>query len=192
MKPKYELAEIGHDADAFESFYRENIEAVQRFVVRRVGDPHLAADLTSDVFVTAIESASNYRSDRGTPSAWLYGIARIVVASEHRRAGRERGANARLAGRRMLDGSDILRMEERIDAASEARALYAAMRELPESERAVLELVVLDDLNVAQAASALGIKPVTARVRIHRARRALKRRTDAAATNLTPRPMEAP
>ena len=29
---------IGTDADVFEAFYREHVDAVQRFVVRRVGD----------------------------------------------------------------------------------------------------------------------------------------------------------
>ena len=42
-----ELAEIASDPDAFERFYREHVEGVQRFVARRVDDPYLAADLTA-------------------------------------------------------------------------------------------------------------------------------------------------
>jgi hypothetical protein len=39
---------------------REGAErGVQRFVARRVHDPQLAADLTADGFVTAIESAGS-------------------------------------------------------------------------------------------------------------------------------------
>ena len=52
-----ELAEITSDPDAFESFYRQHVEAVQRFVARRVADPYLVADLTAGVFVAVIESA---------------------------------------------------------------------------------------------------------------------------------------
>src|SRR5580704_2154869 len=48
---------IGCDPELFEAFYREHVEAVQRFVARRVGDRELAADLTADIFVAAIESA---------------------------------------------------------------------------------------------------------------------------------------
>jgi RNA polymerase sigma-70 factor (ECF subfamily) len=58
----HELAEIASDPDAFERFYREHVEAVQRFVARRVDDPYLAADLTADVFVAAIGSAGSYRA----------------------------------------------------------------------------------------------------------------------------------
>jgi RNA polymerase sigma-70 factor (ECF subfamily) len=46
---------------------------------------------------------------------------------------------------------------------------------LSDGERAVLELVALDDLPLADVAAALDIGPVTARVRLHRARRRLER-----------------
>ena len=43
-----QLTAIATDPEALEAFYREHVEAVQRFVARRVSDPHLAADLTAD------------------------------------------------------------------------------------------------------------------------------------------------
>jgi len=74
-----ELPRIAHDPAIFESFYREHVEAVQRFVARRVDDPQLAADLTAEVFLAAVASAPAYRADRGEPVAWLFGVARNVV-----------------------------------------------------------------------------------------------------------------
>ena len=171
----HELPRIAHDPGTFEAFYRAHVEAVQRFVARRVGDPDLAADLTADVFLAAIDAAAGYRPERGTPSAWLLGVARNVVANDHRRAGRERAAHARVEGRRLLAPDDIERMQERIDAAAQARKLFGAVSRLPDGERAVLELVALDELSVAEAAAVLGVRPVTARVRLHRARGALRR-----------------
>jgi RNA polymerase sigma factor (sigma-70 family) len=170
-----ELPRIAHDPQAFEAFYREHVEAVQRFVARRVDDPYLAADLTAEVFLAAIDAAAGYQPERGSPAAWLFGVARIVVAGEHRRNARERRAHARLQGRRLLGEDDLERMRERIDAASQSRELFAAVARLPEGERAVLELVALDDLSVTEAAAVLGVRPVTARVRLHRARGALRR-----------------
>ena len=64
---------------------------MQRFIARRVSDPHLAADLTADVFLAAIQSAHKYRPDRGSPGAWLIGVARNVVNAEFRRAAQEQG-----------------------------------------------------------------------------------------------------
>ena len=169
-----ELPRIAYDPATLEAFYRAHVEAVEQFVVRRVNDPYLAADLTADVFVAAIEAAGSYRPDRGQPVAWLFGIARNVVAAEHRRAARERRANARIEGRRLLDDDDVERLQQRIDAAAGARALFATVARLPEREREVLELVALDDLTVSEAAAVLGLRRVTARVRLHRARAAVR------------------
>lgn len=169
-----DVARIARDPDVFEAFYRAHIEAVQRFVARRVGDPYLVADLTAEVFLAAIRSAHTYRADRGSATGWLYGVAQNVVASERRRRAREHRANERVAGRRELTGEDLTRLEERIDAESLARELGVAMDRLSKGERAVLELVALDGLAVKDVAHALGITQVTARVRLHRARRVLR------------------
>ncbi len=181
-RPCTDMRLIGTDADAFEAFYREHVHAIGRFVARRVADRELAADLTADVFMAAIDSAHTYRPRRGTPRAWLFGVARIVVVAEQRRRGRERGATGRLAGRRLLDSEDAARLDERIDAAAQSRRLYEAIARLPEGQRAVLELVAVDDLRLADAARVLGITPLAARVRLHRARRQMADRLAAGAT----------
>ncbi len=169
-----DLTDMGRDPDLFEAFYREHVEAVQRFVARRVADPHLVADLTAEVFLAVIRSAHTYRAERGSVVGWLYGVAHNVVSAERRRRAREHRAHERVAGRRELTGEDVARIEDRIDAEAHARALGAAMDRLSGGERAVLELVVLDGLTVKDAAHALGVAPVTARVRLHRAKRALR------------------
>ncbi len=169
-----QLRWIGTDPELFEVFYREHVEDVQRFVARRVGDRERAADLTAEIFLAAIEAAHRYRPRRGTPKAWLYGIARALVANDHRRHGRERVREERFRGSALLGEEDTARMDARIDAAAQSRRLYAAMERLPEAERAVLELVAIDELTVAEAAAAVGVRAGTARVRLYRARRKLR------------------
>ncbi|MDQ1702375.1 MAG: hypothetical protein QOF57_1627 [Frankiaceae bacterium] len=189
-----EVSRIAFDQRAFEVFYREHVEAVQRFIARRVGDPYVAADLTADVFLAAIDSAHSYDHRRGNPTAWLFGVARNVVFAEHRRSARDMRLHQRIDGQRLLAEDDIERLQERIDAARESRELAAAIARLPESERAVLELVALDDLSVTDAAAALGIRAATARVRLHRARAALRSTPTGSrsAAIATPRPVPAP
>ncbi|MEU8284659.1 sigma-70 family RNA polymerase sigma factor [Micromonospora sp. NPDC048905] len=169
-----DLAAIGTDPAAFERFYRRHVETIGRFVARRVDDPHTAADLTAEVFLAVIDSAAGFQPERGNELAWLFGVARNVIAAEHRRATRHLRASGRLAGRRLLDADDIARIEERIDAESLARRTYRALGGLPEHTRALLELVAVDGLSLTDAAAALGISPVAARVRVHRARRAVR------------------
>jgi RNA polymerase sigma factor (sigma-70 family) len=191
-QPPAELARIASDPEAFEAFYREHVEAVQRFVARRVNDPYLAADLTADVFLAAIDSAHSYRPRRVEPIAWLYGIARNVVAGERRRSGREQRAERRLPpSAELIDADDLPRLHERIDAEAASRRIYAAMDRLSDGERAVLELVVLEDLSASEAAGALGIRPAAARVRLHRARRRLQQELGPGEIEAIPRLSEA-
>ena len=149
---------------------------IDQLEFRRLLAAHVAGSSVSyDSIQDAVDAAPNYEPERAAPVAWLYGVARNVVAAEFRRSVRERRANARIEGRRLLDEDDVERMQERIDAAGRARELFEALAHIPEGERAVLELVALDELSVTEAASALGLRPVTARVRLHRARTALRR-----------------
>jgi len=164
------LSRIAGEPDALEAFYRDHVETVQRFVARRVSDPHLAADLTADVFLAAVDSAASYDRSRGPVVAWLYGVGRNAVAAEARRRARELHAVRRVEGRRLVDGAALVRIEERLDAERESRRLHRAIAELPEDDRALLELVSLDGLSIADAARVLGVKPATARVRLHRSR----------------------
>ncbi|WP_433540442.1 RNA polymerase sigma factor [Streptosporangium sandarakinum] len=174
-----DLRRTMRDPEAFEEFYRRHTESVSRFVARRVTDPHTVADLTMEVFLAAVDAAGTYRPERGSQAAWLYGIARNVVATEHRRAAREVHKADRAAGRRPLDADDIARLEERIDAERDARRLLSAIAALPKGLRAVAELVHLDGLPVEEAAAALRIRVGTARVRLHRVRRLLRTEFDA-------------
>ncbi|MFC9467073.1 RNA polymerase sigma factor [Streptomyces coelicoflavus] len=127
-------------------FYEANFDAVLGFVTRRTACPHLAADLTADIFLAALQTARQYDPARGTPTAWLYGIARNVLASHYRGNALEQHAVARLNGHRLLDEEDITALEARIDAARAAR----------------------------EAAQALGLNRATVRSRLHHARRLLR------------------
>ncbi|MEU6988581.1 sigma-70 family RNA polymerase sigma factor [Streptomyces sp. NPDC046324] len=167
-------AEAARDPLMFEEFYRRHLDGVTRFVARRVNDPNSVADLTAEIFLTVIDSAHTYRPGRGSEAAWVYGIARNLVSAEYRRTARHAELGARIAGRRLLDEDDIARLEERLDAEHASRQAMAALADLSEGERAVIELVAFDQLTVSEAAAALGISRVTARVRLHRARKTLR------------------
>lgn len=172
--PNADVLRISSDPEAFEAFYREHIAMVGRFVARRVDDPQLAADLTADVFLAAIDSARTYRLASGSPGGWLVGIARNVVAGEYRRQHRSRKAIDRIQGRALLDPDATDRIVERIDAEHDSRELYRALAVLPRRDRALLELVAVDGLSVTEAAAVLGVTPGTARVRLHRSRARLQ------------------
>lgn len=118
-----------------------------------------------------LEEAHGYRPECGSPLAWVFGIARHTIADHQRRSARRLKLAGKITGRALLDPDSLARVEERLDAERAARQLYAALTALPPDERAVLELVALDGLSLTDVAAVLGVKPVTARVRLHRAPR---------------------
>lgn len=168
-----DVQSIGRDPDALEALYRSEVATVQRFIARRTTDPHHAADLTADVFISAIDTCRSYDSKRGTPRSWLLGVARNVILADARRRAREQRTNSRIIGRALLDPDDMARAVEIIDSQREARELAGSFEGLSVEERQVLELVAIDELSLNEAAEVLGVKPGTARVRLHRARRRL-------------------
>lgn len=65
------------DAGAeFEALYRANVAAVTAYFARRSAEPQTVADLTADTFVQAITSFASFDPRKGTPRAWVFGIAR--------------------------------------------------------------------------------------------------------------------
>ena len=108
------LGRLSSDPAAFEVFYRRHVDRVVGFAARRVSEPADIADLVAATFVTVLTAARGYDPERGEPGAWLLGITARLIANARRRKVRESAAMARIAGRRLIDQSDIDRLEERI------------------------------------------------------------------------------
>ena len=167
------LGAASSDPDAFAEFYRRRVGSLVSFAARRCTTPEEVVDLVASTFVIVIESAHTYDPSRGEPGAWLLGIAANVHAGTLRKRWKERLAAERLSGRRLLQPDDYARLEEMIDAARLTPGVQAAIANLPDTQREVVELVG-HGLTPTQAASELGIAPATARMRLTRARRQVR------------------
>nr|WP_269326810.1 RNA polymerase sigma factor [Kineosporia mesophila] len=165
---------VATQPEQLEAFYREHLPFVRSYVARRLDDPYDIADVTADIFLRVIRSAATYQTQLGPPRAWLTGIARNAVA-EHRQVSAQYEATVRqVSGRRWLDEDSADRIVQRVAAEADARVVLGLICEIPASLRAVVELVAVDGLAVAEAAAVLGISAGAARVRYHRARRLLR------------------
>ncbi len=71
------------DLGAFTELYQRHARQVYRYLLVRVGNEHDAQDLTSQTFLAAMESLSQFRGQRPF-AAWLLGIARHKVADQYR------------------------------------------------------------------------------------------------------------
>ena len=66
----------------FVALYDKYFSRVYRYIVRRVGVQQEAEDLTSLVFIEAMESLDNYR-EQGSFAGWLFSIARRKVVDHY-------------------------------------------------------------------------------------------------------------
>jgi RNA polymerase sigma factor (sigma-70 family) len=158
----------------FERIYRDNVGVVTAFFARRCSEPQTVADLTSETIVRAAAGFAGFDPRRGTPRAWLCGIARHVYAQHCALTTGGRDAVARLAGLADLPPEEIDELMERIDSQRAGRALIKRCAALPPSERAAVELVDLDGLTPKQAAAVLGVSRGVLRMRLSRARARLR------------------
>lgn len=100
---------------AFGVFYGRHEERLLRYFVGRVGDAEVAADLTAETFAAALAGAHRFRTRKGPAAAWLFGIARNVLAASRRRGRVEARARARIGTPPLVLTDELV---ERIDALS--------------------------------------------------------------------------
>ena len=69
----------------FEQLYRTSRDDVYAFVAAMVRDRGAAEEVTAAAFERALRRRSSYSAGRGSPRAWLFGIARNAAYDELRR-----------------------------------------------------------------------------------------------------------
>lgn len=141
--------------------------SIYNYVVRIVGEPALAEDLTQETFLRAYRALGRLPED-ANHRAWLFRIATNAATDEIRRR-----------KRRPLE---LLGLAPTLRAAGESEdqklgrmCLTDAMAELDVHHRIILNLFEFGGLNAPEVAEALGIRAEAARKRRQRARQALAR-----------------
>lgn len=129
----------------------------------RAGSPSDAQDAAAEVFLTAWRRLDDV--PEGDPArVWLYATARKVIANQRRSTRRRVALQERLT----LEAAPV----QREPPSSGADALvHEALRRLGPRDREVLLLAEWEGLTPVQIAGVLGCLTVTARGRLHRARR---------------------
>jgi RNA polymerase sigma-70 factor (ECF subfamily) len=155
----------------FRALYADAYLDVLRFVQRRRHPSH-AEDVTADAFLVAWRRLDEAPTRTDDLRAWLFGIARNCLLNALRGEGRRDALAVRVADASpptLHNGTDETELvAQRLDLAT-------AWRRLSDSEQEVLALTVFEDLTSPQAGRVLGITGASYRVRLLRARRALRR-----------------
>ncbi|HEY7468627.1 MAG TPA: RNA polymerase sigma factor [Acidimicrobiia bacterium] len=180
-RPDAELlvASSAGSAEAYSVFFRRHVSAITRYAVRRCANPDDVADLVGECFLVALQAAHRYIPETDTALPWLFGIARRVLAKQRRKYVGDRRLEVKASNAFPgFTAAEDDAVASAIDAARQAPLLEDALARLTRSERDVLELVAYDGLSPTEAAVALDITPNAARLRLSRARRAVRAHMD--------------
>ena len=158
------------------------LSGVARRIVR---DPATADDCVQDAFVKAFRKADTFEGRAGGASlaAWLRRITvnEALMRLRARRAHEDVSLDVldtqfdRFGCRIEPHWHHIETAEERADLESTRRLIRAHIDQLPEGLRTVLVLRDIEEMTTAEVADALDLTETNVKVRLHRARAALKR-----------------
>ena len=151
-------------ATTFHELYQRYAEDVYRFSYWLTGNPHDAADITSETFARVWTAPEEPRME--SVKGYLFAIARNLYYRQHRRVSRQV----------VLDDT----MNDRPDPAAspaqaavnkeELRQTLQAIQSLPELDRTLLLLRANEQLSYEDIAATTGLSVVAAKVRVFRAR----------------------
>lgn len=154
----------------FRSLYAVAYPDLLRFVQRRAHPDH-APDVVAEAFLVVWRRLDELPCQEDDARAWVFGITRNLLLNEQRGARRRQALGVRLGNVTSASHAGADAVISRVD-------LGRAWKLLSEVHQEALGLAVFERLTAPQAAAVLGISPVAFRLRLSRARRALRLHLD--------------
>lgn len=160
-----------YEPDALARLFDLYFEKLRRYMYYKTGNLDRAEDLAAEALTRGIESIEKFEDRGGTIGAWLFGIARNLLARERESDGR----------------AEMVELEERFPAEEEEQPekillvelsheeLYEALSRLPDEQREVVLLRFMEGYDVKTVAQIIAKKPGAVRALQFRAVRALQK-----------------
>jgi RNA polymerase sigma-70 factor (ECF subfamily) len=157
------------DVDAFGVLYERYLDRIFRYLRLRLTNEHDAEDLTEVVFIRAFEAIGRYEH-RGWPfSAYLYQVARNVLA-DHYRTLKQTSSLENLEPIK----TKALPVDELIVQREQLSIVRQALDTLPDDYQEVIRLRVILKMPTVDVAQWLGRSEGAVRVLLYRALRRLR------------------
>lgn len=141
------------------------------FLEARVESKAVAEEILQDAFVKSLQKGSQVR-DEESAVAWFYRVLRNAIVDHYRHRGAETRALAK-------ETQELLTREHSVDAEMEqtiCACIGVLIPTLKDEYGAILQRVDLDGQSIGAFAEERGLTVGNARVRLHRARKALRER----------------
>lgn len=165
------------DQAALSTVFEQYANKIYRLAAGILQDEQQADGVVQDTFLKLIEHIDSFEG-RSSIGTWLYRVA------YNEANGRLRKSKPQVNMDELVDADlmpaclvDWETLPEQVMSSSEALDLMQqAIEDLSPSLRAVFQLRDIDELSTQETADILGIKPAAVKVRLHRARLALRER----------------
>lgn len=160
------------DATAGRDLFRRHFADIYRFFEHKVGAD--ADDLSQRTFAACVASRDRFRA-QSSFRTYLFAIARNELYTYLRKLPRAEHVDFEETSIAEL----VTSIGSRLDRARAIEQLRGVLRELPAEQQVLLELHYWHDLDAGALAEVFEVPPGTIRVRLTRARAALRSRMDA-------------
>jgi RNA polymerase sigma-70 factor (ECF subfamily) len=180
-----ELASAG-DQRAIGALYDIYVVPLYRFCLSKLSNETDAEDLTEEIFLKAITSIEKFtwrdtkrkRDDESSEfnpfRAWLFRIARNQIISTYRKKDTRSRVDVHYENEPIWVADKAPGPEELTERKFLLEQAAAAIEQLPESQRDVIQLRFMGDMNVSEVAALLGKEPGNVRVLQHKALKNLR------------------
>ena len=160
--------------EQFRRLFRQNYTSLMVYAMRRTSRAD-AEDVVAEAFTVAWRRMGELPQDEHERRLWLYGVARRTLANHRRAIQRADCLRLRLAP----DNGDVPAADSGADDSGHAELAMWALGQLTEGDQELVRLALWEELSHADIAKVIGTSVPNVAVRLHRARKRLKRLLDA-------------
>lgn len=161
----------GGDSKCFESLMVKYQKLVFGYSVKMLKNKQKAEDVTQEAWMRVIKNSQNF-SPTGSVKAWILSITRNLVIDEFRHSKKW----VDLDDENWAAIEDPQRdLEDLFSEAERHTALTQAFADLPENQKIILSMVLVEELNQSEVAVKLGISVGAVKASLFRAREQLKK-----------------
>lgn len=159
-----------YEPEALARLFDLYFEKLRRYMYYKTGNLERAEDLAAEALTRGIENIDNFEDRGGTIGAWLFGIARNMLARELEAAGKADQVELD----EQLPAEREVQPEEQVLVKLTSENLYEALGRLPDEQRDVVLLRFMEGYNVDTVAGIMNKRPGAVRAMQFRAVRTLK------------------
>ncbi len=171
--PKIEALKAGNE-HAFRCLFEQERERLRRFILKLVEDADEAENIVQETFTEAYRQIEDFRGEASV-STWLFSIAKHLAYGHLRKSDRYNYLEHETIEFLQVEHAErSSETQKDVELSERKQIVHDALQELPDHYRRVVQLRDLEEKSTAETAEQLGLTEVNVRVRLHRARKALR------------------